>query len=148
MLRVDPRARRRAQLVLILLALGLAAAMAPVVGWMSARLNAIGDAIREQRDHDADHLLSEVLTAVTVGGNLIGGVAGLVFIMIGLAGMRSGRFPPPGTLLVRDTRLYEKGAARWRSALMLTAGVALIVVNAVMIRMLGQLVQSLAGPPG
>ncbi|MGD2152339.1 MAG: hypothetical protein PVG79_03670 [Gemmatimonadales bacterium] len=53
--------------------------------------------------------------ALTLGGTLAGLAAWLVHFSLGIA--RTGRFPPPGTDLIRETRILAGAQARARARL-------------------------------
>lgn len=121
----DPAARRRALLVLgVIAALGVAGYFALEAWLADVRLREVAEARRA---------LPAALrwTAVAAGGGAA--AFGIYAWTLGAKVARAQRFPPPGQPTVRDTRVLEGAAARRRGRIIQAIGLVLAVLGVALV---------------
>ena len=123
-----PGARRLAVIVwLIAATLGTVA-----VWWLSSYIESLTELGRTDRAAASALFKSRVLPALWVVA-LISLGAGGVLARHGLIVLRTRRFPPDGTRVVRDTVQQTGGAARVAGILLTTAGVLMAILPVAMV---------------
>jgi hypothetical protein len=119
----DRGARRLAVIVWIVAAtLGTFA-----VWWLSSYIESLTELGRTDRDAAAALFKSRVLPALWVVA-LVSLGAGGVLARHGLLVLRTGRFPPDGARVVRDTVQRSGSPARIAGILLMTAGVLMAIL--------------------
>jgi hypothetical protein len=119
----DPGARRLAVIIWIVAAtLGTVA-----VWWLSSYIESLTELGRTNRAAAAELFRSRVLPALWVVA-LVSLGAGGVLARHGVQVFRSGRFPPDGARVVRETTRRTGGAARLAGILLTTAGVLMAIL--------------------
>lgn len=134
--RADPRWRMRMVVLLVVLALGMA-----ICYWYF--FGRVGTAIAAGDLDGALERLRQVrrLTLALVGVAI---AAAAYFLAVAVRVLRSGRFPPPGARVVRDTPVRRGTAARAIAVLSVLLSLLLpataVAVHMLMSRLLGSLV--------
>lgn len=120
--KADPALRRQMILVLLLIfAIGLFA-----LEWLPGELASIL-AIARESPKEARARTVLLLGALIAPAVLLGMVAGVDTIRRSVSTFRTGRFPPPGMRVLRDTPVLRGRGARGLAVFMATLGVLLIV---------------------
>jgi hypothetical protein len=102
------------------------------VWWLSSYIESLTELGRTDREAAATLFKSRVLPALCVVA-LISLAAGGVLARHGVTVLRSGRFPPDGARVVRDTVQRTGGAARIAGILLTTAGILMAILPAGMV---------------
>jgi hypothetical protein len=123
-----PGTRRLAVIVWL-----IASTLGTVAGWwLSSYIESLTELGRTDRAAAAALFKSRVLPALWVVA-LISLGAGGVLARHGLLVLRTRRFPPDGTRVVRDTVQQTGGAARIAGILLMTAGVLMAILPVAMV---------------
>jgi hypothetical protein len=123
----DPRARRIAVIVWLIAILGTVA-----VWWLSTYVESLTELGKTDREAAAALFKSRVLPALWVVA-LISLGAGGVLARHGLVVLRTGRYPPDGSRVARDTVQRTGGTARAAGILLTTAGVFMAILPVAMV---------------
>lgn len=132
MVLADPAARRRG----LLIGLVLVAALAGYAAYLADQIQAFQASDPPDPSGLVSHMywMSVVLVAA-------GGLLGFYLLVIGLRALRSGRFPPPGVRVIRDTRVRTGAGARVIGLVAVSLGASLpavaLVVHGLVSRFVG-----------
>jgi hypothetical protein len=102
------------------------------VWWLSTYIESLTELGRRDRAAAAALFKSRVLPALWIVA-LMSLIAGAVLARHGITALRTRRFPPDGTAVVRDTAQQTGGAARMAGILLTTAGVLMAVLPIAMV---------------
>jgi hypothetical protein len=123
LLPADPKARRQA---LILFAV-LAVAGTVAVWWMSSYLDTLTTLAQTDREASLRLFRTRIVPALAVVV-LVAVVSGAMLARQGVVIIRTGRFPPPETAVIRPTQPQAGGAARMIGTLLVGTGALMAIV--------------------
>jgi hypothetical protein len=119
----DPKARRQA---LILFGI-LAVAGTVAVWWMSSYLDTLTTLAQTDREASLHLFRTRIVPALGIVV-LVAVLSGAMLARQGVVIVRTGQFPPPDTVVIRETRPHFGGPARMIGTLLVVTGALMAIV--------------------